>query len=224
MGAPYQGFTAGDFAKLPDVSRETFEHFQSYEALLAKWNRKINLVSPKAAQDFWGRHALDSWQLVRHLPRDSKTILDLGSGAGFPAIPLAIYCKTQGHGHEQGQGQGQGHVTLVESAGKKANFLRAVIRELSLPATVWADRAEKMPAKPYDVITARAFAPLPKLLSYAQPFWQNNSLALLLKGQGAGDELTQASEQWIYDVESEPSLSDPSGVILKISGLSAKGP
>jgi 16S rRNA (guanine527-N7)-methyltransferase len=200
------------FADLPDVSRETFDDFSAYEALLAKWNRKINLVSPKAARDFWGRHALDSWQLVRYLPDRADTLIDLGSGAGFPAIPLAIHFKQRG----------QGHVTLVESAGKKANFLRAVIRELSLPASVWAGRAEDMPPRPFDVITARAFAPLPRLLTYAQPFWQNSSLALLLKGQGAGGELTQASERWIYDVESEPSLSDPTGVILKITGLAPK--
>lgn len=206
------GFTADHFAELPDVSRETYEDFLAYEALLAKWNRKINLVSPRAAQDFWGRHALDSWQLVRFLPQNAENLLDLGSGAGFPAIPIAIHCKQRG----------QGHVTLVESAGKKANFLRAVIRELSLPASVWAGRAEEMPANPYDVITARAFAPLPRLLTYAQPFWKNSSLALLLKGQGAAHELTQASERWIYDVESEPSLSDPTGVILKITGLAPK--
>lgn len=205
-------FTAQDFAALSDVSRETFADFQSYEALLAKWNRKINLVSPAAAKDFWGRHALDSWQLAAHLPSHAQRGLDLGSGAGFPGIALAIACKARG----------QGHVTLVESAGKKASFLRTVIRELDLPAKVWADRAEKMPPEPFDIISARAFAPLPRLLTYAHPFWGEGTIALLLKGKGVDAELTQARKTWIYNVESTQSLSDPAGAVLKISGLAPR--
>lgn len=205
-------FSAADFAALDDVSRETYEDFLLYEALLAKWNCKINLVSPAAAKDFWGRHALDSWQITRHLPVHYERCLDLGSGAGFPAIALAIYCKHKG----------QGHVTLVESAGKKANFLRAVIRELQLPATVWADRAEQLPPKPYDVISARAFAPLRRLLTYAHPFWGESTIALLLKGQGVQDELTQAAQTWIYQASTTESLSDPAGCVLQIKGLAPK--
>lgn len=205
-------FTAQDFADLPDVSRETFAHFQTYEALLAKWNNKINLVSPAAAKDFWGRHALDSWQLAALLPENYDTVLDLGSGAGFPGIAMAIACKVNGHGE----------VTMVESAGKKAAFLRTVIRELALPAKVWADRAEDMPTHPYDVITARAFAPLPRLLTYAHPFWGQRTTALLLKGQGVQEELTQAENSWIYNVTSTASRSGPTGVILQINGLTPK--
>ncbi len=162
--------------------------------------------------DFWGRHALDSWQLWPLVPEKTETLLDLGSGAGFPGIALAIGCKRAG----------QGHVTLVESAGKKANFLRTVIRELDLPATVWADRAEKMPPQVFDFISARAFAPLPRLLTYAQPFWGEGTTALLLKGINAQTELTQAQESWKFDVVEFQSLSDPDGVILQISGLNAK--
>ncbi len=207
---PTRTFSEHDFADLTDVSRETFADFQVYGALLAKWNRKINLVSPTAARDFWGRHALDSWQVTRHLPEGARSIVDLGSGAGFPGIALAIHSKQAGTG---------AHVTLVESAGKKANFLRAVIRELKLPATVWAGRAEAMEPQVFDVITARAFAPLPRLLSYAHPFWGAGSCALLLKGQGAEQELTEASKQWIYDVKSTVSISDSTGVLLCIKGL-----
>lgn len=202
-------FTAEDFAALDDVSRETFTDFLAYEALLAKWNRKINLVSPAAAKDFWGRHALDSWQITRHLPSQYQSCLDLGSGAGFPGIAMAIYCKQIG----------QGNVTLVESAGKKANFLRAVIRELKLPAIVWADRAEKLAPRPYDIISARAFAPLPRLLTYAHPFWGEHTIALLLKGQGVQDELTQAAQTWIYQAATSASLSDSAGCVLQIKGL-----
>lgn len=203
------GYTAADFAALPNVSRETYMDFQSYDALLAKWNRKINLVSPSAAKDFWCRHALDSWQLAALLPADMQILLDLGSGAGFPGIAMAIECKRRG----------QGEVTLVESAGKKAAFLRTVIRELQLPAKVWADRAEDMPPQPFDIITARAFAPLPRLLTYAHPFWGERTVALLLKGQGVESELTDAAKTWIYKAETTPSESDSTGCVLKISGL-----
>ena len=201
-----------EFENLPDVSRETFENFQAWKRLLERWNARINLVSPSAMGDFWGRHALDSWQLWGLAPNSTETILDFGSGAGFPGLAMAIGCKQAG----------KGHVTLVESVGKKANFLKTVIRELSLPAEVWAGRAEDLAPKPYDLITARAFAPLPKLLNYAQPFWGEGTIALLLKGQSANEELTSAEKLWNFDVENSPSRSDDSGIILKISALSKR--
>jgi len=195
-----------------NVPRGTMADFEGWEGVLRRWNERINLVSPRAMDDFWGRHALDSWQLWDFVPDSTETILDFGSGAGFPGIAMAIGCKQRG----------MGHVTLVESVGKKANFLRTVIRELSLPATVWADRAEKLPPKPYDVITARAFAPLPRLLGHAQPFWGQSTIALLLKGQSANEELTRAEKDWKFDVENIASRSDETGIILKISSLSAR--
>ena len=199
-----------DFASQDNVSRETLACFDVWKDLVQRWNQRINLVSPKAIDDFWGRHALDSWQLWQHVPKPAATFLDLGSGAGFPGLAIAIGCKIEG----------RGHVTLVESAGKKANFLRTAIRELDLPAAVWAERAEKLEPKPYDVITARAFAPLPRLFTYAQPFWGENTTGLLLKGENVSEELTDAEKTWISNVESFPSESDSRGVILKITGLS----
>lgn len=205
------GYSVNDFAAEIDVSRETLDHFTQWQALLNKWNRTINLVSPAALDGFWLRHALDSWQLAAHLPGNKGVdCLDLGSGAGFPGLAVAIAC----------QQRGAGQVTLVESAGKKANFLRTVIRELGLPATVWADRAEKLPARPYDVITARAFAPLPRLLTYAQPFWGEGTKAILLKGQNAPEELTEAKKYWTFNVKMQQSRSDENSDILMIEGLS----
>lgn len=201
--------SAVEFQKITNVSRGTMADFEGWRGLLERWNSRINLVSSGAMEDFWGRHALDSCQLWSFVPESARTFLDFGSGAGFPGIAMAIRCKEIG----------QGEVTLVESAGKKANFLRTVIRELDLPATVWADRAEKLPPKPYDVITARAFAPLPKLLTYAQPFWAQHTTALLLKGQTVDAELTQAQKQWTFDVEKTTSRSDETGCVLRITGL-----
>jgi 16S rRNA (guanine527-N7)-methyltransferase len=205
-------YTADDFAAEKDVSRETLTDFAAWQALLVKWNRTINLVSPSALDGFWLRHALDSWQVAAYIPAGETefSCLDLGSGAGFPGLAVAIACKHRG----------VGQVTLVESAGKKANFLRTVIRELGLPATVWADRAEKLSPKPYDIITARAFAPLPRLLTYAQPFWGETTKAVLLKGQAASEELTEAQKYWTFNVTTQQSRSDENGDILMIEGLS----
>lgn len=208
--------------KLPDLrqilaeSPEILQDFRVWQALLEKWNERINLVSKVALMDFWGRHALDSWQLWPLAPKTARSFLDLGSGAGFPGIAVAIGCK---HGAISTE---QGNVTLVESAGKKASFLKTVIRELDLPAQVWADRAENLPAKPYDIITARAFAPLPRLFTYAQPFWGRGTQALLLKGENVKDELTKAGESWHFHVEVHKSQSDPGGAILQIRGLKAQ--
>jgi len=198
-----------DFARESDVSRETLADYQAWQALLLKWNRKINLVSPTALDDFWRRHALDSWQVWPYVPEKAKNFIDLGSGAGFPGLAMAMGCKARE----------KGHVTLVESAGKKTTFLRTVIRELTLPANATSERAEEIDLKPHDIITARAFAPLPRLFSYAQPFWGEGTIGLFLKGEAVQEELTLASKEWRYDVETIPSRSDATGCLLKITEL-----
>ena len=111
---------------------------------------------------------------------------------------------------------------MVESAGKKASFLRAVIRELNLPAKVTSERAENLSAQPYDIISARAFAPLDRLFNYAQPFWSNETIGLFLKGENVDAEIAEAHKSWKYDVESVPSLSNATGCILKVTGLRQK--
>jgi len=198
-----------DFARDGNVSRETLADYQCWHELLVKWNKRINLVSPSALDDFWRRHALDSQQLWPFVPENAQKFIDLGSGAGFPGLAMAIGCKARG----------QGRVVLVESAGKKASFLKTVIRELELPAEAISKRAESLPAEPYDVITARAFAPLPRLLAYALPFWGEASVGLFLKGEAVDEELTQAQKTWTFAVESFPSRTNVTGQILKITGL-----
>lgn len=206
-------YSAEDFAKETNVSRETLAEYQAWHALLLKWNKKINLVSPTALDDFWRRHALDSWQLTPYMPDRPLNYIDLGSGAGFPGIALAIAAKAQNF---------QSHVLMVESAGKKASFIRTVIRDLNLPASVTSQRAEKIASKAYDVVSARAFAPLDRLLNYAQPFWGEGTIGLFLKGGNVQDELTEADKSWRYKAEIIPSLSDSTGCILKVTGLSPK--
>ena len=185
-------YAIDDFARESNVSRETLQDYERWHSLLLKWNKKINLVSPFALEEFWRRHALDSWQITPHIPDNSDHCIDLGSGAGFPGIAVAIAAKHKNSNRD---------ILMVESAGKKASFLRTVIRELGLPALVSSQRAEELPAKSYDVISARAFAPLDRLFNYAQPFWGNETIGLFLKGENVDAEITDAHKSWIYNVE-----------------------
>jgi len=199
-------YTRTHFVADTTVSRETLADFEVWHQLLIKWNRRINLVSHAAIAAFWQRHALDSWQICENFPKEVTSVLDLGSGAGF-----------QNTGVETTP-----HVTLVEAVGKKTNFLRTVIREIGLPATALSQRIENIPPSPYDVITARAFAPLPLLFTYAQPFWSKKTIGLFLKGESAAEELTEAQNYWTFNVEKITSQSNPAGVLLKITGLEPK--
>ena len=199
-----------NFAREEGLTDTVLQNFDAWHRLLTQWNAKINLVSKSAAEHFWFRHALDSWQVSRHIPAGAQAILDLGSGSGFPGLALAIAAKDQ---------QPTSQITLVESAGKKASFLRTVIRELNLPATVKSERAETMPPLPYNVISARAFAPLPRLLTYAQPFWGEHTKAVLLKGQALPEELTEAQKYWSFQSDISQSRSDPQGEIVVITDL-----
>ena len=148
------------FLSQTQVSRETLDKYEAWHSLLVKWNNRINLVAKSTLPEFWVRHALDSWQITPHFRDSDKVLLDFGSGAGFPGIAAAIALL----------GKDGSFVTLTESAGKKASFLRTTIRELSLPAQVHGGRIEDLKPFAADMITARAFAPLDRLLSYAEPF------------------------------------------------------
>jgi len=201
---------AAEFQRIAKVPQEVFDDYQEWSNLLTHWNKKINLVSASTVSNFWLRHALDSFQLTQFIPAQATTILDMGSGAGFPGLAFAIHA---------GQMQNGQHVTLVESNGKKCNFLRAVIRALDLPATVLQARAENMQPKPYDVITARAFAPLPKLLGYSTPFWTPNTLGIYPKGERWQDEVKAAQKQWRFTFEAKDSQTDEAAKILLVSGL-----
>ena len=203
------GYDRADFAREPDVIPEVLEHFDAWRVLLLKWNRRINLVSPRAVGEFWQRHALDSWQLAVHVPEGVRSAIDLGSGAGFPGLAVAIALKMRG----------EGRVLLVESAGKKANFLRTVARELNLPADVTSERAEDLPEREVDLVTARAFAPLPKLLEYSASFWSANTVGLFPKGENVQTEIDCALEDWIFNFFILQSRTDLDAGILRVGGL-----
>ena len=153
--------------------------------------------------DPWRRHVLDSAQLYRHLPDRGGGLVDLGSGAGFPGLVLAIL--------------GAPDVHLIESDRRKAQFLREAARVTGTPATVHARRIEEVAPFPAATVTARALAPLPKLLDYAEPFLAPETVCLFLKGAGAKEELDSVCRNWQTEAEVLPSRADPSGVIVRLA-------
>ena len=200
-------FGPSDFAAQTGVSRETLARLKAYAGLLGEWNALHNLVSARSLDDLWRRHFWDSAQLAPLIPETARTLADLGSGAGFPGLVLAEMLR------------GRVSVTLFEATAKKCAFLKAAAERMALPITIKHSRMEAAPAQAFDVVTARACAPLPRLLDYVQRFTGPNSVCLLLKGQNVGVELTEAHKSWNMKVRQIPSLSDPSGVILELEEL-----
>jgi 16S rRNA (guanine527-N7)-methyltransferase len=174
---------------------------------LTEANAVMNLVGPDSLPDFWNRHAFDSAQLLDLAP-EARTWADLGAGAGFPGVVLAILLK----------GRADAHVWLIDSLQKRCRFLQTVVDELDLPATVVWGRAEEQEIK-VDVVTARAVAPLEKLLGYAQPYLKFGAQGLFLKGEKAEAELQEARKVWQVDADLSVSRSDPRGRILTVRTL-----
>lgn len=207
------------FSAAIDVSRETLARLERHAALLAKWARAINLVGRGALADPWCRHFLDSAQLAALLPPApagrSRVLADLGSGAGFPGLVLAI--------------MGVGEVHLVEADRKKAEFLREVARETGTDVVLHVARIEDLRRFPVDVVTARALAPLPKLLALAEPLLCPGPgapppVGLFLKGREVERELTDAAQTWHMHSEVLQSRSDPAGRIVRLSRVARKEP
>lgn len=195
------------FLEQTNVSRETLARLDIYAALLEKWQPRINLVSNATIPDLWRRHFLDSAQLHRLLPEGSR-LADLGAGAGFPGLVLAM--------------MGGVTVTLIESDGRKCTFMREVIRHTGIPATVLNRRIESAGMLNCDVITSRALASLDQLLALAEPYLTEKTQCLFLKGNKLDEELTFANQSWNIVYEKIPSITDPSGCILKISEVSRR--
>ena len=199
-----EGFGAEDFATATAVSRETLNRLQVYAEMLAACPH--NLVSKASLAEVWHRHFLDSAQLAPLIPETAATLADLGSGAGFPGLVLAILRPKL-------------RVSLFEATRKKAEFLQAVASRLGLKVAVCNQRIEATAKQRFDVITARAFAPLPELLAYAQKLAGPQTICLFLKGQSHSDELTEAARGWNMHLRKHVSLTHPLGVVLEIRNL-----
>lgn len=190
------------------VSRETWTRLDRFVELLVARQKTLNLVAASTLSQIWTRHIADSLQLLPLRP-NARRWIDLGAGAGFPGLIIACaLAETSG-----------AHVQLVESRQKKAAFLRDVAIALSLPAIVHARRIEEFAIRNrerFDVVTARAVAPLDKLLGYANPLLKTGAVGLFPKGQDVEAELTQAAKSWKLEYELIPSKTDPRGRIVLV--------
>lgn len=193
-----------------NVSRETFEKLELLERELRRWQAIKNLVGPATLDRIWDRHIVDSLQLLDLAP-DAGTWLDLGAGAGFPGLVLAIA------GAERGL-----QVHLVESNSRKCAFLRHIARLTGAPAKVHEARLETVVpgfVGKADVVSARALASLPMLLDWTEPLLKAGTMGLFPKGRDAEIELTEARKKWTFEAEILPSLTDPEARILRITSI-----
>lgn len=198
--AGFQALTQTTDAQLADLER--------FLEMLTAGNAVMNLVGPATIPDFWNRHAWDSAQLLRLAP-DAASWADLGAGAGFPGLVLAILFK----------GRPGATVHLVESMAKRCRFLGSVAEALDLPVVIHNKRAEDL-SLTVDIVTARACAPMSRLLGYARPYLKRGAVGLFLKGQDVASELEDARTAWTFSSRLIESLSDPRGRIVEVKGLS----
>ena len=204
------GFGPEDLLSAVPVPRETAARLEKHRALLAAWAPKINLIGPQELSQYWRRHALDSLQLLLHAPGAMRWI-DLGSGAGFPGLVLACGLIDQ-PGAE---------VVLIEPNPKRVAFLREAIRATGAPARVLAIKGEEFAPdeRELPIITARALAPLERIIHNHAAIFARGALGLFLKGSDAEQEIAQAKRHWDFTASLEPSLSDPRGRIVRLEGV-----
>ena len=227
--------TPADVIRHFGVSRETLERLETYGALLQQWQTVKNLVAPSTLEVLWPRHIADSLQLLALAP-DAKIWMDLGSGAGFPGMVIAIALMDKGSdpagltsqryanaGHGVRPAGSDPIVHLVESNSRKCAFLAEVARKTRAPVEIHGERiellVEKRRIESVEVVTARALAPLAKLLGYAHPFLSAGTRCLFLKGRDADREIEEARDAWQFDVRLVPSQTDEHGRIVILSSV-----
>lgn len=198
------------------VSHETVVKFEAYAGLLKRWQKTINLVAPSTLNDVWNRHFADSAQLFQYAPTGGGHWLDVGSGAGFPGLVLAIMASERGATRH----------TFIESDTRKCAFLREVARATGTAVEIVTARIE-LPetaarVREINCVTARALAPLPRLASWVAPYFNGDTTGLFLKGRDVASELEEARKVWDFEYQLLPSLTDEAGRIVKMSGLRAK--
>jgi 16S rRNA (guanine527-N7)-methyltransferase len=192
-----------------DVPRETMERLDAFAALLREENERQNLVSRASLDHLWLRHIADSAQLLRFAPSPASTWIDLGSGAGFPGLIVAALHK--------------GPVTLVEERRLRVDFLRRAAESLGVAVELVAGKVERIPRSAFDVISARAFAPLDRLLQVGTALSTTKSVWLLPKGRNAQTELDALDPSWQGDFRLEPSVTDPDARIIVAEGVRRAG-
>ena len=199
-----------EFVKSLNVSRETLNGFYEYEALLSKWNKKINLVSKNTLVDIWERHFLDSGQIIKHVEASGKRWVDVGSGAGFPGLVVALLLRDRKIDCD---------LVLVEKNPKKGFFLKEVIRKLNLSVEVVNDNIDNLEPLNADILTARAFSELNNLIEIAFRHRKKEGICLFLKGENYRIELDKTLNYWFFDYDIVDSLSSSSGKIIRVKKI-----
>ncbi|MBE6451947.1 MAG: 16S rRNA (guanine(527)-N(7))-methyltransferase RsmG [Alphaproteobacteria bacterium] len=199
-----------NFCEKYNVSRETYLKLKSYQSMLEDWQHKLNLVSKNTIENAWERHFLDSAQLLRFIPDSAKTLVDFGSGAGFPGMVLAIMLNEKTPYLK---------VTLVESILKKTVYLNAVKEQLGVDVSIVNNRIESIEPLPVDVITSRALTSLSDLLAYSYPFVSKNTVCIFPKGKKYAEELAEAHKHWKFKCDIYSSEQSEEGKILIISNI-----
>ncbi len=214
--APARIDTPEEFQRRFGISRETREKLETYAALLKRWQKTINLVAPSTLDEIWHRHFADSAQLWRYRPENARTWLDLGSGAGFPGLVLAIMASETG---------GTRHI-LVESDSRKAAFLREVARETRVAVDILCMRIENAETHAKvgkaDCVTARALAPLSRLVEIAAPYFASSTLGMFLKGREVATEVENAAQDWQFAFELIPSVTEEAGRVVLLKALNPR--
>lgn len=195
---------------IPAMPEAVLSRLRTYAALLARWNPTIRLVSPQDLEDFWRRHIEDALQLVPLIPAPITHAVDLGSGGGLPGIVLAIATGI--------------HFDLIESDGRKAAFLREAAIATTAPVTVHAHRIEDIVLSRRALVTARALAPLPKLLDWAEPFLRSDGVCLFPKGERVEAEIAEAEAVWSLSIDRIPSMTAEGARLLRIRDINRKVP
>ena len=199
-----------EFFKSLNVSRETLNGFYEYETLLLKWNEKINLVSKNTLVDIWERHFLDSGQIIKHVEASEKRWVDVGSGAGFPGLVVALLLRDRKIDCD---------LVLVEKNPKKGFFLKEVIRKLNLSVEVVNDNIGTLEPLNADILTARAFSELNNLIELAFRHRKKEGICLFLKGENYRIELDKTLNYWFFDYDIIDSLSSSSGKIIRVKKI-----
>jgi 16S rRNA (guanine527-N7)-methyltransferase len=192
---------------VPDVSRETFSRLVKYEAILYEKSSEFNLIGPGSRDDIWHRHIIDSAQIFPLLPSSESTLIDIGTGAGFPGMVLSIL--------------GCSNVTLLDSTAKRCEFLELVSRETNATARIHWGRAEKVEGC-YDVVTSRAVASLGVLLGYSQPLLNMGGCCVYLKGHSVQMEILEAENDWLFTYELKNSITHGGGRICVVTNIHDK--
>ena len=190
------------------LNKTQVDKIDFYLSSIIEHNKHTNLVGKSTIENIWDRHVLDCLQLTKYIINKKLKILDLGTGAGLPGVLFSIV--------------GYQRVLMVDSVKKKTDFVRKIIKELSLTAKIQNKRIEKPPMSQHNIIVSRALAPLVKLLTYARMYSNKNTTSLFLKGRNANSEIDIASKVYFFEFEKIKSLSSDDGCVLKIKNIRNK--